>query len=236
MTALRKKTDCAQCAVRHQCLTSHLNENELQNFEQSMVSVIKVKRGDSLFYQGDPFTTLFAVRLGVMKTSISRSNGQEQVTGFQMYGELLGLDGIESQSHSCHAVALEDAEVCAIPYMMVNNFSEEAPKLRQRLAELMSTQLAHNHRLMLLLGSMCAKERVAIFLLNMMERQRARGLSTTELMLRMTRQDIASYLGLQLETVSRKFSRMSDVGMISVNRKHIRLTDVERLQQMAATW
>ncbi len=236
MATLGKKTNCAQCAVRYQCLTRYLNENELEKFEQGRVSSIKIKSGESLFYQGDAFNTLFAVRVGVMKTSISRSNGQEQVTGFQMYGEILGLDGIESQNHSSHAVALEDSEVCAIPYKMINDFSAEAPKLRQRLAELMSTQLVHNHRLMLLLGSMCANERVAIFLLNMMERQRERGLSSTELMLRMTRQDIASYLGLQLETVSRKFSTMSDVGMISVNRKHIRLTDVERLQQMAITW
>jgi CRP/FNR family transcriptional regulator len=236
MTVQRKINGCTQCAVKHQCMTSCLTADELQKFEQRMDSKIKLKRGDSLFYQGDPFNTLFAVRVGVMKTSISRSNGQEQVTGFQMYGEILGLDGIESQSHACHAVALEDAEICAIPYRMINDLSEEVPKLHQRLAELMSTQLVQNNRLMLLLGSMCANERVAIFLMNMMERQRARGLSTTELMLRMTRQDIASYLGLQLETVSRKFSRMSDVGLISVNRKYIRVTDLDRLKHMASTW
>ncbi len=229
-----KGAGCSQCALRQQCLTSCLNATELENFEGRMGSMVKIKRGKSLFYQGDCFHAFFAVKVGIMKTTLNHSNGQEQVTGFQMYGELLGLEAIGSQYHACHAVALEDSQVCVIPYGLLNEVSIESPKIRLRLAELMSSQLAQKNQLMLLLGSMCANERVAFFLLHMMERQKARGLSSTELMLRMTRQDIASYLGLKLETVSRKFSKMSEEGVISVNRKYIQLKDVERLKRVAS--
>lgn len=230
----KKYAGCTHCPVKSHCVTSWLTEEELETFEKRAAYKIKLKRGQSLFYQGDAFKAIFAVKVGVMKTTISRSNGHEQVTGFQMYGEILGLDGIEGQQHACHATALEDAEVCVMPYQQFNDLADEVPKLRWRFAELMSKQLAQNNRLMLLLGSMCAKEKVALFLLNLMDRQRSRGLSTTELMLRMTRQDIASYLGLQLETVSRKLSNMAKVGMISVNRKYVRVTDLERLKLLTS--
>ena len=236
MSVLRKNSGCAQCLVRQHCLSSNLDTEELQKFERGTASKMKVRRGQSLFFQGDPFHAIFAVKVGVMKTSISCSNGQEQVTGFKMYGEILGLDGIERQRHACQAIALEDTEVCVIPYRSFHGLADEIPKLRFRFAELMSNQLVQNNRLMLLLGSMCANEKVALFLLNLLDRQRSRGLSSNELLLRMTRQDIASYLGLQLETVSRKFSKMSEVGLISVNRQYVRIKDIEGLKLLTAHW
>ena len=182
------------------------------------------------FRSGDAFQSLYAVRTGFFKTCVSSEDGRDQVTGFQMAGELLGLDGISNDRHSCDAVALEDSQVCVIPYHQLEDLSREFSDLQRQFHKIMSREIVRDHGVMLLLGSMRAEERLAAFLLNLVQRLHARGFSQSELVLRMTREEIGSYLGLKLETVSRTFSKFVEDGVVEVKQRHVRILNTEALK------
>jgi CRP/FNR family transcriptional regulator len=183
-----------------------------------------------LFRNGDKFNALFAIRTGFFKTRISAEDGRDQVTGFQMAGEIIGLDGIVSDHHTCDAVALEDAEVCVMPFDRIEELSREITSLQRHVHKIMSREIVRENGVMLLLGSMRAEERLAAFLLNLVQRLHARGFSQTELVLRMTREEIGSYLGLKLETVSRTFSKFVDDGLVEVKQRHVRILNTDGLK------
>jgi len=147
-----------------------------------------------------------------------------------MAGELLGLDGIGTDRHTCDAIALEDSQVCVIPYHQLADLSRELSDLQRQFHKIMSREIVRDHGVMLLLGSMRAEERLAAFLLNLTQRLRARGFSPSSLVLRMTREEIGTYLGLKLETVSRCFSKFQDDGILAVKQRHIRVLDPAALQ------
>jgi CRP/FNR family transcriptional regulator len=191
-----------------------------------------VPRGETLFRTGDAFQSLYAVRTGFFKTCVSSEDGRDQVTGFQMAGELLGLDGISNDRHSCDAVALEDSQVCVIPYSQLEELSRDFSELQRQFHKIMSREIVRDHGVMLLLGSMRAEERLAAFLLNLTQRLQARGFSGSALVLRMTREEIGSYLGLKLETVSRTFSKFQDDGMLEVKQRQIKIFDPEALRKL----
>jgi len=191
----------------------------------------KIKRGAILFRNGEAFQSLFAIRTGFFKTCVTAEDGRDQVTGFQMAGELLGLDGLASGKHASSAVALEDAEICAIPYAHLSEVATGSPELQHVISRLMSREIVREHSLMMLLGSMNAEERLAAFLLNISQRMKARGYSASEFHLRMSRAEIGSYLGMKLETVSRTFSAFAHQRLLEVDKKHVRLTDLDGLQQ-----
>jgi CRP/FNR family transcriptional regulator len=151
-----------------------------------------------------------------------------------MAGELLGLDGISTDRHTCDAVALEDSQVCVIPYDQLEDLSREFTDLQHQFHKIMSREIVRDHGVMLLLGSMRAEERLAAFLLNLTQRLQARGFSASELVLRMTREEIGSYLGLKLETVSRTFSKFQDDGILEVKQRQIRRTARSRCNDRAA--
>ena len=185
----------------------------------------RVKRGETLYRSGEAFESLYAVRSGFFKSSVVLEDGRDQVTAFHMAGEILGMDGIGTERHAADVIALEDSEVCVIPYARL----EEAG-LQRQLHKVMSRELVRDQGVMMLLGTMRAEERLAAFLLNLSQRFVARGYSPNEFHLRMTRDEIGSYLGLSLETVSRLFSRFQTDGLISVQQKHIRILDVQGLR------
>jgi CRP/FNR family transcriptional regulator len=191
-----------------------------------------VRRGDTLFRTGDPFEAVYAVRTGFFKTRVSSEDGRDQVTGFQMAGELLGLDGISSDVHHCDAVALEDSSVCVIPYSQLEGLSREFTVLQHSFHKIMSREIVRDHGVMLLLGNMRAEERLAAFLLNLTQRLQARGFSASSLVLRMTREEIGSYLGLKLETVSRTFSKFHEEGLMEVKQRQLRILDQAALQAL----
>jgi CRP/FNR family transcriptional regulator len=149
-----------------------------------------------------------------------------------MAGELIGLDGIGTDRHTCDAVALEDSQVCVIPYQLLEDLSRELSDLQRHFHRIMSREIVRDHGVMLLLGSMRAEERLAAFLLNLTQRLRTRGFSAHSLILRMTREEIGSYLGLKLETVSRAFSRFQDEGILQVKQRHIEVLNPEALRKM----
>ena len=226
------KAACSQCSLRELCLSEGLSDTELEKLDDLVGARRKVRRQQHLYRAGDSFEALYAVRSGFFKTDVLMDDGRDQVTGFQMTGEILGMDGIGTETHSCNAVALEDSEVCIIPFSQLEGLSREIKTLQHNFHKVMSREIVRDHGLMMLLGTMRAEERLAAFLLNMSQRFTARGYSSAEFHLRMTREEIGSYLGLKLETVSRAFSRFQEDGLIGVQQKHIRILDVPGLKKL----
>jgi CRP/FNR family transcriptional regulator len=223
---------CSNCNLRELCLPVGLSNEELDRVEQIVATRRKIRRGEVLFRAGDRFDSLYAVRLGFLKSTLVSADGHEQVTGFHMAGEIVGLDGISADSHTCDTTALEDTEVCVIPYERLEEFSSTLPALQNHLRKVMSREIVREHGVMLLLGSMRAEERLAAFLLNLSQRFEARGYSRSEFVLRMTRAEIGSYLGLKLETVSRALSHFAQESLIEVEQKHVRIIDADGLRAL----
>lgn len=230
--AVAVKGACAQCNLQELCLPYGLVNEEINRLDEMVTSRKRLKRGQYLYRDGEPFEAIFALRSGAFKTDVVFEDGRTQVTGFQMSGEILGLDGIGTERHSCNAVALEDSEVCVIPFVKLEALSREIESLQRQFHKMMSGEIVRDHGVMMLLGSMRAEERLAAFLINLSRRLALRGFSAAEFHLRMTREDIGSYLGLKLETVSRAFSRFQGNGLITVQQKHIRIRDLDGLKDL----
>ena len=228
------KIACASCNMRELCLPFGLSSADIERLETLVSTRKKVRRGDSLFRAGDKFKSLYAVRVGFLKSTVVSTDGREQVTGFHMAGELVGLDGISGEAHTCETVALEDTDVCVIPYERLEEVASSVPTLRNHFHKVMSREIVREHGVMLLLGTMHAEERLSAFLLNLSQRFEARGYSRSDFVLRMTRAEIGSYLGLKLETVSRALSRFAQDGLIDVNQKRIQITDPDGLRAIVA--
>ncbi|HEV8646647.1 MAG TPA: helix-turn-helix domain-containing protein [Burkholderiales bacterium] len=226
----RFKVTCSSCNVREMCLPSGLCHADLQRVEKIVYLRRRIKRGETLFNAGEPFNSVYSIRAGFFKTCVIDDDGREQVMGFFMGGELLGLDGVGSGRYNGTAIALEDSEVCVMPFALIEDVASHVRALQRNLHSVLAREIVRDHGVMMLLGSMCAEERLAAFLLNLSQRFTARGYSPSEFVLRMTREEIGSYLGLKLETVSRVFSRFQDAGLVVVQQKHIRITDIPGLQ------
>jgi CRP/FNR family transcriptional regulator len=206
--------------------------DDLPKLEALICNARSVRRGESLYRAGDQFDTLYAVRSGSLKTVMAHRDGREQVTGLRLAGDPLGIDGISTEFHSWSATALEDSSVCIIPYSALKHMCRETSAMQDRLHRLMSEQLIRESSQMMVLGSLSADERVAAFLLDVSERNGQRGYSYAEFNLRMTREDMGSYLGMTLETVSRTLSRFQKRGLIDAQGKLIRIIDLEGLRHL----
>jgi CRP/FNR family transcriptional regulator len=226
------KTLCSTCHLKDLCLPCGLTGSDLERLDDLRFARRRIKEGQALYHEGHRFQFIYAVRSGTFKSTLNLKDGREQVTGFQMAGELLGLDGLASGQHASSAVALEDAEICAIPYAHLSELAAGSSDLQHVLSRLMSREIVREHSLMMLLGSMNAEERLAAFLLNISQRMKARGYSATEFHLRMSRADIGSHLGMKLETVSRTFSAFQQQGLLEVDKRHIRILDGARLARV----
>lgn len=226
------KVACSNCNLRELCMPIGLSNEELDRIDDVVGARRKIKRGTTLFRNGENFTSLYAIRTGFFKTCVASEDGRDQVTGFQMAGEVIGLDGIVNDHHTCDAVALEDAEVCVMPFDRIEELSREINALQRHVHKIMSREIVREHGVMLLLGSMRAEERLATFLLNLVQRLHARGFSQSELILRMTREEIGSFLGLKLETVSRTFSRFVEDGIVEVKQRHVRILNTDALKDI----
>ena len=169
---------------------------------------------------------------GFLKTSITDGDGREQVAGFSMTGELVGMDAIGTGKHMCDTVALEDGSLCGMRYADFEELGRAIPALQHHFHRVMGAEIARDHGIMLLLGAMRVEERIAVFLLNLSRRFSARGYSGTHFRLPMTRQEIASHLGLTLETVSRAFSHFNNIQLTAINGKDVEIRSLARLQQL----
>jgi CRP/FNR family transcriptional regulator len=190
----------------------------------------RVRRGEYLDRLGASFNALYGIRAGTFKSVLLTEDGREQVTGFHMCGDVLGLDGIGSEHYTGDAVALEDSEVIEIPFGDLDGLACHEPALQRELFRLLAGEIQRERSLMLLLGSMRAEERLAAFLINLSQRLCARGFSAHRFLLRMTREEVGSLLGLKLETVSRILSRFQAEGLISVRNREIEIVSMAALQ------
>jgi CRP/FNR family transcriptional regulator len=222
-------TLCSACHLKDLCLPCGLAGDEVQRLDGLQFSRRKVKAGQALYRAGDGFHNIYAVRSGTFKSSLTLADGREQVSGFHMAGELMGLDGLAQGRHASSATALEDAELCSIPYAQLMELAAGSAGLQMVVGRLMSREIVREHSLMVLLGSMNAEERLAAFLLNISQRMKARGYSPSEFHLRMTRAEIGSFLGMKLETVSRTFSAFQQQRLLEVDKRHIRILDLPGL-------
>ena len=226
------EVSCASCNFRELCIPGGVRAEDLPRFEKVVFARRRLKRGEALFNSGDEFKSIYAVRSGFFKSNIVDGEGREQVTGFFMGGELLGMDGIGTGRHNGTTIALEDSEVCVLPYALIEDLAHSLPALQRQLNTVLAREIVRDHGVMMLLGSMRAEERLATFLLNLSKRFTARGYSRSEFNLRMTREELGSYLGLKLETVSRLFSAFQKDGLIEVEQKYVRILDVDGLERV----
>lgn len=226
------KASCSNCGLRGLCLPIGLSADELERLDQLVYARRKVRRGEDLYRVGDSFSAIYAIRSGFFKNELVLEDGREQVMGFHMPGDILGIDGIGGDRYACNAVALEDSEVCVIPFIRLEEISREVRGLQHQFHQFMSREMVRDQGVMLLLGGMRAEARLAAFLLNLSRRFEARGYSASEFNLRMTREEIGSFLGLKLETVSRLFSQFQRGNLVAVLQKHIRILDAAGLRKI----
>jgi CRP/FNR family transcriptional regulator len=222
----------ATWALADFCLSAGLDPEARQLVARLLIRRIRLRKGDMLYRVGERFTALYAIRAGSCKTALLAQGGQEQVAGYHMAGEIIGLDGIGADIHDCQASALEDMEVCPVPFEQIEGLARGNDRLQRNLHRLLGQESARARKLMILLGAMRAEQRLAMFLLDLSERYRARGYSWCEFVLRLTREEIGSYLGLKLETVSRLFSRFQHEALIEVQGRTVKLLDRFALVQL----
>jgi CRP/FNR family transcriptional regulator len=225
---------CATCSMHQLCLPMGLDTADMDRLDQIIGRRRKVLRGGTLFRIGDAFISLYAIRLGHFKTYQVNQDGVEQITGFQMAGELLGMDAISTDRHHCNAIALEDSEVCEIPFASLQQLLADMPTLLRHFHRMMSQEITREQGVMLLLGNMQAAQRFAAFIVNLCSRYEARGYSPSQFQLRMSREEIGNYLGLTIESISRLLSRFKKEGLLKVSNRDIELLDPPRLKAIAA--
>lgn len=227
------KVACKECSLHQLCLPKSIDGKDLDKLDGIIQRKRPLKRGEHLFQLGGKFSSIFVVRSGSLKTYTPTIDGTEQVTGFHLPGELLGLDAIGKGQHPCAARALETTSVCEVPFDNLENLTHQLPSLQQQLLRLMSKEISDDQEFMLLLGKKTAEARLSAFLLSISIRFKHRGFSSAEFYLSMSRNDIANYLGLAVETVSRMFTRFQEDGYLDAERKHILIKDRDKLKRIA---
>lgn len=223
---------CNECILSKLCLPIAVNQEEIDRLEDIIKQGRILNRGEYIFKQGTPFASCFAVRSGAIKTYSLSEEGEEQVNGFYLPGEIIGLDSINTNSYSCSAKALERTSVCEIPLDKLESLATQIPTLQHHFFQLMSREIQESRQLSMLLSKNTAEERIASLLLNLSSRFKSRKLSSTEFRLPMPRNDIGNYLGLAVETVSRVFTRFQNKGYITVQGREVTINDLEALQQV----
>lgn len=226
-------THCGTCMMGNVCIPSGMPTHEVAQLDELVKERIKLRKGESLYREGEKLDALYGLRLGSLKTQLEEASGQVQITGFFMPGEIVGLDGMLDGEHGSNAVAMEDSEVCVVRIKDIDDISRYVPSLQQQVRRVMSKEIARTYQVLLALGSMRSEARLAAFLVNLSDRLSALGYSSTDFIMRMSREEIGNYLGLTLETVSRLFSRFARDGLIRVSQREIRILDMRALQELS---
>lgn len=226
------KVACKNCSLGTLCLPMGLTPEDVERLDDIVKRSRPLHRGDHLFRSGDNFRSLYVVKTGSVKTYTPSEDGGEQVLGFHLPGEVIGLDAIERESHNCSAKVLETSAICEIPFGRLEELSSSIPSLQHQMYRLLSKEIGQDTEMLMLLGKKNAEERLATFLMSLSNRLKKRGLSPTDFYLSMSRHEIGNYLGLAVETVSRLFTRFQDEGLLAVERKHVQLLNLERLEAL----
>ncbi len=228
------QVNCGECRLGDLCLPISLLRTDINQLDQIVQRGRPLQKQDALYDAGHTFKSVYAVRSGAFKTLSLSADGEEQITGFYLPGEIIGLDGIATGLHTNSAVALETSSVCEIPFDRFEELSSKIPTLQRRLLQIMGNEIASDHELISLLSKNTADEKLAFLLLSISERNHRRGLSPVEFHLPMSRSDIGNFLGLTIETVSRVLGRFHSTGLILLDKKHVHIQDLSKLKQLAA--
>ena len=228
------KRTCSRCSLQQLCLPYGLESADIEHLEQVVSPANPIARERELFAQGDRLTAIYAIRGGSLKTVLVNEDGLEQVMGFYYPGDVLGLDGLADQRHRCSAVALENASVCRIPFDRLDELVDRLPSLRRQIMRLMSQALSEDEQLLLTLGRKSSEARIATLLLNLSRRREARNASPDRVVLSMSRSDLANFLGMRVETVSRVLHRLQGTGVIRVNRREVEIHNHDILREWAS--
>lgn len=227
------RRSCARCSLQVLCLPASIGETDIARLDRIVLNRRPLQRGESLYRAGQPLGSLYVAREGAFKTTALDANGETQVLGFHLPGELLGLDALGSGKHACEAKALTQANVCEVPLSQLEQVASQVPGLQHQLLRIMGQGMNRDQAHVEMLGRRSAHERLAIFLHQLSERYRALGRSGESFLLPMSREDIASYLGLVIETVSRTLGKMQDDALIQVRGREITILDPARLDALA---
>ncbi len=227
-----KRPTCTTCGSLAFCLPQGIEQEPTWELDALVSHRVRLRKGEVLVHSGDAFAALFAIRSGSCKSVVTTPSGQEQIAGYHIAGEVLGAEAIFCRTHDSTVTALEDSEFCVMPFDRMEALARRNGDFQRSLNSLLSREISRERRVMLMLGTMRAEQRLAAFLLDLADRYRARGYSSSEFVLRMTREEIGSHLGLKLETVSRLFSRFHQDGLIRVQGRDVKLLDRVALAQL----
>ncbi|MEQ4618635.1 MAG: helix-turn-helix domain-containing protein [Corticimicrobacter sp.] len=225
-------TQCSTCMLGHVCLPVGMPAEDIDKLSALVRERVRVEKGRTLYTLGDELDAVYGVRSGSIKTQIERAEGQLQITGFHLPGELVGMDGMLEGHHMSTAVALEDTEMCVIRLADLDRIASQVPALQPQFRRFMSKEIIRSQHMLLTVGSLRSEQRLAAFLLNLSQRLSMLGYSANEFVLRMSREDLGNYLGLTLETVSRLFSRFAREEMIRINQREVEILDMPRLKKL----
>jgi len=226
---------CSQCSLVELCLPKGLTAEELEVFEQAISRKKPLQKSEYLYRAGEEMTSLYTVKTGAFKANIDSVDGQENIVGFFMPGELMGLDGIASGQYQCDMIALSDAHVCQLSYLEFDQIAEKFPVLRQEILSVSSNNLTTAQKMLMFIGKRPVEERLAMFLISISQRFKARGLSESRFQLPMSRHDIANYLGMAPETISRQFKKLQDQDLVSIQNRDLTIKDGAALRSAVAS-
>ena len=224
---------CSHCNLKKICFPHGLSSEELSTFEGSVEKTLKIAKKEKLYSRGDPLASVYAIKAGSIKTYLSTSKGQAQVLGFHMPGDLLGFDGFANDRHASDAVAMEDTLLCELPMSNFENLCEVLPGLRKVMMQQVGSEISRHHSLVLTLGQMQTEERLATYLLRLSCYYHSRGYSCTQFNLTMPRHDLANFLGMAPETLSRMFAKLEKMGVVSINRREVTIEDMDALTDLS---
>ena len=226
------KVSCGRCSLKELCFPHGMDETDMNALDKIIDRNMPMHKGEYLYQEGDACHSVYAIRSGCIKTMIQSPSGESQIIGFHLPGELVGFDGFADSRHHCSAQLLETTSLCELEIDRLENLCEELPGLQRQMRRIMGLEVNHDHEQLLLLGKMTAEEKLATFLLNISVRMKDRHWKENEFNLSMPRQDIANYLGLAVETVSRLFAQFQDNGLIEVDKRHIKIVDMPAMRAL----
>ena len=227
------KASCQRCTLRQLCLPQELDNADVEKLDDLVERDSPLQRGEYLFRQADRYRSLFAIRSGSFKTQHLHPDGTESILGFHLPGEIIGLAGLGSGEYQASAIALERASACELPLQRLHELVKLLPSLNRQLYKIMGCRISEDQEMLMVLRDNSAQERVASFILNLAQRLKRRGFSPVNLILSMSRQDIANFLGLTLETVSRTFAKLEKEGVLGIDRRNIQIVDKDRLYRLS---
>lgn len=230
--AKQLKVSCEACSLSELCLPRGLSTEEICQLDEHIERPRKLEPNTMIYQPGDDFSGFYAVRSGGVKTYLTKKTGEQQILGFHLPGEIFGLDGMEFDSHRCYASTLDNTSYCMLPFNKLDELCSILPDLRHQVYKLVGHELNCDHSHQLLLGQQTAHERLATFLLSISSRFKRRGFSPNSFMLPMSRHDIACFLGIAVETVSRLFKSFQEQEVVKINRKQVDILDMDKLNKM----